>query len=203
MVRIWDVPAGGLLPALMTVSIAFALGGLLGCFLAAQVGGGGNDSLTTYLQGYLASARAGGVTPPALWAVVWETLRWPLFTFFMSFTALGMLGIPVLFSIRGFLLSFAVSSFVRMFGGVGGVLAFFAFGMTGLIAVPALFVLGVQGFAAARELAGRFFGETKRSLPFGRAYFFRCGVCAAALACCVLLEYFAVPALLGSVANLF
>lgn len=203
VVRIWDVPAGGLLPALVTVSVAFALGGLLGCFLAAQVDGGGNDGLMAYLQGYLASARAGAVAPPTLWSVVWENLRWPLFTFFMSFTALGMLGIPVLFSMRGFLLSFAVSSFVRMFGGAGGVLAFFAFGMTGLIAVPVLFVLGVQGFAAARELAGRFFGESKRALPFGRAYFLRCGACVAALAVCVLLEYFAVPALLKSVANLF
>lgn len=203
VVRIWDVPAGGLFPALLAVSIAFALGGALGCLMAAQVSGGGGDSLNLYLQSYLAAARDGAVAPPGLPTVLWETLRWPLLTFLMSFTALGVLGIPVLFSIRGFLLSFAVSSFVRMFGGVGGILAFFAFGLTGLLAVPVLFVLGVQGMTAARDLAGRFFGGGKRSLPFGKTYFLRCGICAAALSGCVLLEYFAVPALLGSVASLF
>ena len=45
IVRIWDVPAGGILPALVVVSAAFALGGVLGCGLAAQVGGGGGDML--------------------------------------------------------------------------------------------------------------------------------------------------------------
>lgn len=203
IVRIWDIPAGGLLTALCAVGGAFALGGLLGCLLAAQVGGGGNDSLTAYLQSYLTAARTGAVTQPGLLPIVWETLRWPLFTFLMGFTALGMLGIPVLFAIRGFLLSFAVSSFVRLFGGAGAILAFFAFGLTGLVAVPVLFVLGVQGFASSRELAGRFFGNDKRPLPFGRAFLLRCGVCAGALCLCMVLEYVAVPALLGSVASLF
>lgn len=203
IVHIWDVPAGGLLSALCVVSVCFAAGGLLGWVLAAQVGGGGNDSLTAYLQSYLAAAQSGQAAAPDLLSVLWETLRWPLFTFFMSFTALGVLGIPVLFAMRGFLLSFAVSSFVRMFGGAGGVLAFFAFGLTGLVAVPVLFVLGTQGFMAARALAVRYLGDAKRPLPFGQVYFLRCGICAAALTLCVLLEYFAVPALLRSVAELF
>lgn len=203
IVRIWDVPAGGVLTALCAVGTAFALGALLGCLLAAQVGGGGNDSLSAYLQSYLTAAQTGAVLQPGVLAIAWETLRWPLFAFLMGFTALGMMGIPVLFAIRGFLLSFAVSSFVRIFGGAGAILAFFAFGLTGLVAVPVLFVLGVQGFAASRELAGRFFGNDKRPLPFGRAYLLRCGICAGALCLCMVLEYFAVPALLGSVANLF
>ena len=109
----------------------------------------------------------------------------------------------MLFSIRGFLLSFAITSFVRMFGGVGGVLAFLTFGVTGLVAIPVLFVLGVQSLAAARLLAGRFLGDGKRSLPFGRAYWVRCGLCSAALCLCALLEYAAVPALVRLVAPLF
>ena len=183
IVRIWDVPAGGILPALVVVSAAFALGGVLGCGLTA--------------------ARAGEAAPPHMLSVVWSTIRWPVFAVLMGFTGLGLLGIPVLFSIRGFLLSFAITSFVRMFGGVGGVLAFLTFGVTGLVAIPVLFVLGVQSLAAARLLAGRFLGDGKRSLPFGRAYWVRCGLCSAALCLCALLEYAAVPALVRLVAPLF
>ena len=203
IVRIWDVPAGGILPALVVVSAAFALGGVLGCGLAAQVGGGGGDMLHAYVTGYLTAARAGEAAPPHMLSVVWSTIRWPVFAVLMGFTGLGLLGIPVLFSIRGFLLSFAITSFVRMFGGVGGVLAFLTFGVTGLVAIPVLFVLGVQGLAAARLLAGQCLGDGKRSLPFGRSYWVRCGLCSAALCLCALLEYAAVPALVRLVAPLF
>ncbi|WP_368241635.1 hypothetical protein [Intestinimonas butyriciproducens] len=204
IVRIWDVPAGGLLPALITVASAFCIGGLAGMLLAAQVGGGGHDSLAAYIEGYLAAAKSGSVVlSPGLLSVLWESVRWPLFAFLMGFTALGVLGIPTLFAVRGFLLSFAVSSFVRMFGGTGGILAFFAFGITGLAAVPALFVLGVQSFAGARELAGRALSGKKGVFPFGRAYWVRCALCAGAVALSAVLEYWAVPALLCSAAGLF
>lgn len=171
--------------------------------LAAQVDGGGQDSLSAYIEGYLKMVQTGNAVAPSPITAFWETVRWPLFTFLMGFTALGVVGIPTLFAVRGFLFSFAISSFVRMFGGAGAILAFFAFGLTGLVAVPALFVLGVQGFAGARELAGRALGAGKGPLPFGRTYLIRSGLCAASLGLCILLECWAVPTLLRSVARLF
>lgn len=199
---LWDVPPEGVAPALAVVSGCFFLGALAGCVLCANVSGGGDESLSAYLQGFLAAAGAGETSSAALLPVLWEVLRWPLLTVLLGFTALGLLGIPVLFTVRGFLLSFAVSSFVRMFGGAGGLLAFFVFGVSGLASVPALFVLGVQGVHASRALAGRALGEGRRSSPFGRAYFLRCGVCAGAFCVCVLLEYLAVPALVVAAAGL-
>ena len=93
IVRIWDVPAGGLLPALITVASAFCIGGLAGMLLAAQVGGGGHDSLAAYIEGYLAAAKSGSVVlSPGLLSVLWESVRWPLFAFLMGFTALGEIG---------------------------------------------------------------------------------------------------------------
>mgnify|MGYP006891728372 CR=1 FL=1 len=206
IVRIWDVPAGGILPAAVHKSLCkFPVPRflpdipefLIDSFLLYQF------SVNAYVTGYLTAARAGEAVPPHMLSVVWSTIRWPVFAVLMGFTGLGLLGIPVLFSIRGFLLSFAITSFVRMFGGVGGVLAFLTFGVTGLVAIPVLFVLGVQSLAAARLLAGRFLGDGKRSLPFGRAYWVRCGLCSAALCLCALLEYAAVPALVRLVAPLF
>lgn len=191
------------MPALVATSVAFLLGGLAGGLMAASVDGGGNDSLVIYIESYMKAAQSGGTELPTLLPVLWEMLRWPLLAALLGCTALGVLGIPLLFAARGFFLSFAIASFVRMFGGAGGILAFFSFGVTGMIAVPALFVLGVQGFAASRELAGRALGDGKRPLPFGRVYLLRCGLCALALGLCVLLECFAVPALLRSAASLF
>ena len=204
IVGFWDMPSGGLTPALAVLSAAFAMGALAGLLLAAQVGGEGQESLSTYLQAYLEMARNGKASSPALAAALWTAVRWPLLTLLLSFTALGAVGIPAIFVVRGFLLSFAVSSFVRIFGGAGAILAFFAFGFTGLISLPVLFLLGVQGLLAAMALAGRVLvgGKSYPSHP-NRAFWVRSGLCAAALAFSAALECWAVPALLASVADLF
>ena len=129
------------------------------------------------------------------------TLRWPLLALLLGFTALGLLALPLLFAVRGFLLAFSIASFVRLFGGTGCLLALLVFGVGGAFSVPALFVLGVQSFMTARTLAGRVWGESKAAPLYGRAYWLRCGGCAAALCVCMLLDGFAVPALVSSLAG--
>ncbi len=198
---ILDVPSDGMLPALAVLAAAFLLGGLIGCGLAGSVNGGGNDTLAAYINHYMAAVQAGLTQLPDLIQLVWEVIRWPLLALLLGFTALGTVAIPVLFIVRGFLLSFAVASFIRMFGTTGAGLAFLLFGFTGLMAVPVLFVLGVQSLTASFALAGRVSAKGKRTPLYSRNYFFRCGLCSGVLAFCVLLEYFAVPAMLGTIAE--
>ena len=198
---IWDVPSAGVLPALAVTAACFAAGGLVGCVLACFVDGVGGESLGVYLQVFLEAAAAQGVSAPALASLVWSTLRWPLLAVVLGFTAIGLLGLPVLFAVRGFLLGFSIACFVRAFGGAGCVLALLVFGLTGAIAVPVLFVLGVQSLIAARALASRFLGEGKRPAIYPKRYFVRCGWCAAALCVCCVLDYLVVPALLSGLAG--
>lgn len=200
---LWDVPLEGVNSALAVVAVSFLLGGVAGCIFCANVTGVGNESLSAYMEGFLSLAQSGGVIAPKLLPLIWEILRWPLVTLVLSVTALGLIGIPALFAVRGFLLSFAISSFSRMFGMYGGLMAAAVFGVSGLFSLSALFILGVQGFASARSLAGRAVGVGGRSLPFGKAYILRCGVCAGAFFLCILLEYFAVPVIVSGIAGVF
>ena len=197
----WSTSADGSVLILAAVSACFFLGGLAGCLLAGCVDGGGQESLAAYVEGFLRAAQAGETAPPALAALVWETLRWPLLALLLGFTALGLLALPLLFAVRGFLLAFSIASFVRLFGGTGCLLALLVFGVGGAFSVPALFVLGVQSFMTARTLAGRVWGESKAAHLYGRAYWLRCGGCAAALCVCMLLDGFAVPALVSGLAG--
>lgn len=204
IVRLWDMPPGRIMPALMVLSTAFAAGALVGLLMAAQVDGGGHESLSVYLRAYLEAAKTGSATPPEPAAALWETARWPLLTLLLSFTAVGVVGIPAIFAIRGFLLSFAVSSFVRIFGAAGAILAFFAFGFTGTISLPVLFLLGVQGLMSSAALASQAIGGGKvPSALHDRAFWIRGGVCTGGLILSALLECWAVPVLLASVAELF
>lgn len=200
VVQVWNTP-GGVTTALLVVSCAFVSGGIAGLLVASQVAGEGQTTLAAYIESYLAAAQQRTAAAPGFFAVALDLLRWPCLAVFMGFLSLGVVGVPILFAVRGFLLSFAVSSFVRMFGGAGGMLAFSAFGLTGLLAVPALFVLGVQSFdMALRRLSA---GAGKGSALPGSQYLVRCGSCFGALALCMLVEHWAVPALLGSLAPLF
>jgi hypothetical protein len=199
--KVLDVPSDGVLPALVVLACAFFLGALVGCGLAASVAGGGDDVLATYIRNYLAAAQAGLAQRPELLPLTWEILRWPLFVLLLGFSALGLLGIPILFGVRGFLLSFAAASFVKMFGAAGACLSFLLFGLSGLLTVPVLFVLGVQSLSVSFLWTGSVLKKGKNLPSYGRAYVSRCGVCAGVLAVSILLEHIAVPVLLGMAAQ--
>lgn len=197
----WNVPEERILPALAVISLSFLLGGLAGCLMSSFVGGAGQESLKNYLEFFLGSAQSGEMRTPGLALQLWDLLRWPAAALLLGFTALGVLGLPLLFATRGFLLAFSIAAFVQMFGSAGCLMAFLVFGIGGSFSVSALFVLGAQSLAASRRLASRFLGEGKEPSPYGRAYFLRCGGCAAALCVCLFLERFAVPALVSGAAS--
>lgn len=198
----WHILADGTTPVLAVVAVSFFLGGLAGCLLASRISGSGADSLGAYMDSFLRAASNGELAIPDAAALIWDTVRWPLLTLLLGFTALGLVGLPLLFAARGFLLAFAIAALVRLFGGAGCLLALTLFGISGAVSVPVLFVLGVQSFQASRVLAGRVWGDGKGRTPYGKTYFLRCGVCAGALCVCVILDGFVVPALLSGLAGL-
>ena len=200
--KVWRRLGEGRLPALLVLAACFLAGGLLGTLAAGGSSGRGAEGLDAYLSAFLAQARSGGLRAPSLLAQVWTVVRWPGLVVLLGFSAVGLVGIPVAFGVRGFLLSFSIASFVRVYGGAGGLLAALLFGTSGILSVPVLFVLGVQGLGASRALAVRLLEERRRMLPYDKGYWFRCGLSAGCLAFCVLLEWAAVPSLVSGAAGL-
>lgn len=198
----WNGPEWDMRAPLGVLAGCFLAGGLTGLLLSGRTGGPGETALAALLRTFLEHSAVQAPQPAPLPALLWECLRWHLLTFVLGFTSLGLLFLPVVFFLRGFLMAFAIGAFVHLFGGAGALLALAVFGLTGAISLPALFVLGVQGMAAARALASRFLGESRRTLPYGRVYFLRCALCAGALCVCVFLEWAAVPALVSGAAGM-
>jgi hypothetical protein len=113
---------------------------------------------------------------------------------FFAFSALGVVGLPALTALRGFLLCFSMSALVRCGGSASlpTVLALFA--PEALIAVPCLFIISSQSFTSSltllRTLTKR---AAKTSFPYGGGFIGRCAVCAAALAASSLITALVVP----------
>lgn len=193
--KIRDVPGRSEITATILLALFFLVGAFFGCLTAAQVGGGGDDSLAAYIKGYLAAGAAGEVSAPSLFSLIWDSYRYALLAALFGFTALGVILMPLLMAVRGFFLAFAAASFVRMFGGSGLLLAMGVFGVSCMLTVPCLFVLAVQGYLAARVLAGMV--SEGRDPIYGKRAAVRFGICCAVLCVNVVFSRFAAPPLLN------
>lgn len=120
------------------------IGALGGFFFSAVFGE--SVELLDYLQRYFQLVGSAGGAEPSPMASVWDMIRWPLFAFLLGYSAFGAVGLPLLMAVRGFMLSFAAATFVRLLGLPGLAAALVAFGLTALIAIPVLFVVSRDAF---------------------------------------------------------
>jgi len=187
--------------AVVLLASLFALGSVAGCVSAGLICDPGGD-LLDYVRGYLVLAAEDGASPHFL-SVLWQSVRIPVLTMVLGLTALGVVGIPMLFAVKGFVLCYAVSAFYRLLGPVGLAPAFVLFGLSALVWLPALFGLGGQGLLSAYGLLRRTMGDGRYPLGYDGGSLVRCGICAAALCLCVGIEYLAVPALLQEISGVF
>ncbi len=184
-----DLPLGMIL-----LGGGFFLGGLLGFLFAGLIPREGEIGLTSYFTDYLQAAKL-GQTEANLFTVFWGNLKFPLFAFFMGFSFLGTVGLPLLFGVEGFIFTFSVSTLCRVLGVSGLIPSFLLFGLPALLWAPALFLLGLQSFYAAIQLWGR----ARREDVYPKGYFFRALFCFFVLCGNVALEFLLLPSLLQGV----
>lgn len=187
--------------ALAILAVCFLLGGAAGGLFASLSGGAGAQELSSYLAGYLALASEEGI-PRSLWPVLWGQLKFSLAALVLGLTGVGVIGLPALFGVRGFLFTFSVACFCRAFGGRGFFPAFLLFGLPALLWTPALFLMSVPGFLSAQRQLRRSLGEGGRgeSLLSG-TYWSRSGLCVGLSLAAGFLEFWVVPVLLRAAAR--
>ena len=190
-----DLLSGDLAAALV-LGLAFSGGAAAGEIAGAGIEGAAGTALRDYLQAYLSLAQSETVNVPLL-PVLWEQVQVPLLVVLFGFTTIGVFGIPVLFVARGFIFSFSVSCFCRVFGWRGLVPALFLFGLPALLWAPALFVLGTQAMCGAYARTYCREGTGNDPIPRKGREWIRSGLCAAALLSSALFESIMIPALVG------
>ena len=187
--------------ASILLSMFFFVGSVFGCIAAGLIRDP-SGILFDYIRGYLELLAQDGVTA-RFFSVFWETAKYSVIAVLLAFTALGILGLPLLFAVRGFLLCYAVTVFYRILGFEGLLPVFFLFGLSAVIWMPVLFLLGVRGMLSSYGLLRRATGDGRYPLSCNGGYLICCGICAAALCVCAMVEYFVVPALLQRMTGIF
>lgn len=180
--------------ALLALALSFLLGGIVGCMTARTSPAETMAGFTQSVQGLLTAVRAETLQPPGMMATLWSVLRWPVLALALSGVSLGAIGIPALLFVRGFLLSFSITVLASM-GEGGMLLAVLLLGMSSLLSVPVLFILGTEGLSHVPRRRMRAGGGR----PLSRLCL---GICAALLMGGILWER-TLPTVLTAAANLF
>ena len=187
--------------SLLVLSGAFLVGGIAGGLFAGLAQGEGALELGNYLSDYLTLAAEGTVLR-GFWPVLWEQFQYLLAAVVLGITAVGVIGLPLLFGVRGFFFSFSVGCFFRVFGIAGLLPALVLFGLPALLWAPGFFLAGTQGLPNAQCLLRRGLGESRLELPVCQMfYWIRIGFCCVLFLVCSALEYVVVPVLLKAAAH--
>lgn len=185
---------------LLLFSFLFLLGGLVGSIFSAFPSGEGGERLKEYLTDYLFLAEQGALYI-SLFPVVWWHLKYLVIAVVFSYSALGIIGLPLLIGVKGFFFSFSVGCLYRVFGINGLLPAFSLFGLSALAWGPAVFLVGMSGFINAKFCFDRAFGRPIRSNGISRTSLWqRLGLGIGLALCGALLECWLSPVLLRAAA---
>jgi len=190
-------------PGLVLLPAFFMLGAAAGCLSALYIQTDLDGTLVSYVDGYLSLARAGNSGPLFLSALL-NAFKYHAIIVVCGLSGLGIVLIPGVMAVRGFLLTYAVTTFVRVLGYGGLLLSAGIFGAQCLIALPCLLLLGYQAFGSARTLFSLSTGGKKIGAPaIGRVYMLRTGLCAAALTVGAVIDAYLTPLLVSLIALQF
>lgn len=193
---------GGLFGSLFCLGGCFLLGGLLGCLSGCLSAGTGAKELEQYLHDYILLLRDDSIAWSAA-SVLWNQGRWVLGCILLGLSGIGLVGVPALFGLRGFVLAFSISCFLRFLGWSGLVPAIFLFGLPAVVWAPGYFLLGAQGLVRSLQLFRRQLGDLT-AVPTGTRGYRSCILINALLILvCAVLECSLLPVLLRAVAGMF
>lgn len=138
----------------------FAAGVLAGFLARRAVGSDDLSALGDYVLGYAALPQRS--TADVL-SVAWAYFRYPAAAFFLGYTAWGVMLLPLLCTVQGFFLSFAVHCFAGSLGAQGLLLALAALGLRCAVVLPCLLLTASDSLHCAWHRAEGQQGE-KRDL---------------------------------------
>lgn len=127
---------------------ALLLGAICGVITAHCLNLSTQQALFSDVTGFLYHNRLDTLS---FWQAFWNIGRVPLLVLFLAFTCFGLIGIPFLVGLQGYLISFSVAVMVRLLGWKGLLLGIASFGVQALFLLPCLLVLSTQAFSLSKQ----------------------------------------------------
>lgn len=180
----------------LLLALFFLVGALAGHLCAGSWDLSARDAMDSYLSDYCAVYDAGGVSV-SIGSCILLYFSYIVLAFLLGFASVGIVLIPLLSGIFGFLTMYTVSGFVCCFGKAGVPLAMGALTVRLLFTLPCFFAMASTAWPLSTELSMLSFGKGRRSAPvlYGSRYFLIFGVCVVILTAGVFCERLLTPLL--------
>ena len=191
----WKAMDPSLLRALL-LALFFLAGALAGHLCAVSWDVSAQDAMSGYLTDYCSLYDAGGVTI-SLGSCVALYFSYVTLAFLLGFASVGIVLIPFLSALFGFLTMYTISGFVCCFGRPGVVLAMGTLMVRLLFTLPCFFAMAGAAWPLSTELSMLSFGRGRRSSPvlYGSRYFLLFGLCVVVLTVGIFCERLLTPLL--------
>ncbi len=186
---------------LLICGAMFLCGCVIGTFSAGLVGDG--TKLNAILSDYIASYINGSVPSPDFITSVFDAFKYHLAAIFLGLSVLGVIFVPLLSAVRGFMLSYAVSAIVRLLGGKGVWLALSVFGIHTLLTIPCFFILCIYAYSSASYIFRQSFSRNMKltASPFNSRMITVCGLCLLILLVTAVIDTYLTPQLISFAAS--
>ena len=180
----------------LLLALFFLTGSLVGYLCARSWDSVAQTALSGYLTDYCTVYDAGGVTA-SVGSCVILYFGYTVLTFLLGFASVGVVLIPALAGVFGFLTMYTVSGFVCCFGRQGVLLAMGALIIRLLFTLPCFFAMAGAAWPLSTELSMLTFGHGRRSAPvlYGSRYFILFALCVVILTVGVFCERLMTPLL--------
>lgn len=191
LMKVWDVPGNTMLPALVFLCVCFVIGAITGSVVAAN--GGDSGQIVSLVADYAV------LEDINFWNVLFNILRFPIIVIICGLCVFGTVLIPIVIAVRGFMLLFTITTFVRLFGGSGLLYSLSLFGIQCLFVLPCILLLAAQGIVSSSILFSLASSRGKKisGSVFSGAYFLRILICFGVLLFCALAETLLTPLLVS------
>lgn len=179
----------------------FLCGSIIGTFSAGFVKDGTRLSaiLTDYLSVYLNDASA----KPDFFTTVVDVFKYHLTALFLGLSVLGVVILPILSAVRGFVLSYSISAVVRLLGGKGALLVLSVLGIRTLITIPCFIILCVYAYSTSTYIFRQSLSKSMKitASPFNSRTIIVCTVCLLVLLLSALIDTYLTPRLIALAAS--
>lgn len=146
----------------MAIMVVFFLCGIVaGCIFTIYANDVGSGLLS---DNNLKEIATNGATAYSFAKTYFNLLKYPAIVFLLGFTALGILAIPLTVSVKGFFISFSVSSVIQAFGFNGFRVALAMFGLQAFVSIPCLLTTASFAFEMSK-LFTNVLHRSKRQVP--------------------------------------
>lgn len=186
---------------LLLCGILFFCGTIAGTITAGVINDG--TKLGTYFSSYMTFFLTGNTVKRDFFSAVFDAYKYNILSLALGFSVVGVFFIPVLSALRGFFLTFSISTVVRVLGGNGILLALAIFGLNTLFTIPCFLILSTDAFSASQYIMRQTVLRNQKTMtsPLNRHFFSRCGLCFFMLTITALIDLFITPQLIALAAS--